>query len=148
MRRFVASAFGLGLLPKRLWGSDSGAGTFGAAVAAIIGVLLLDAPAYVDAMVAAAAIGVALWAAAPFADGDPGWVAIDEVAGTLVALIGLGGVPWVVALVVSRVADISKALPGVGAAEGLTGAIGITADDVVAGLYGLGVGWALTGLVG
>ena len=91
MRRLVASAFGLGLIPRRLWGSDNGAGTFGAALAAIIGLALLDAAWWVDAVVAIVAIAVSLWAAAPFSDGDPGWVAIDEVAGTLVALIGQ---PW------------------------------------------------------
>ena len=148
MRRFVASAFGLGLIPKRLWGSDSGAGTFGAAVAVAIAIPLLDQPAYVGAIVAVAFIGISLWASAPFANGDPGWVAIDEVAGTLVAVIGLSGGAWVVALVVARAADIFKILPGVPAAERLPGAIGVTADDVVAGLYGLAVGWVLMGLSG
>ena len=33
MHRFVASGFYAGLIPQRLWGSDNGAGTFGAAVA-------------------------------------------------------------------------------------------------------------------
>ena len=32
MRRIVASALGLGLIPRRMWGSDAGAGTFGAAL--------------------------------------------------------------------------------------------------------------------
>ena len=72
---------------------------------------------------------------------------IDEVAGTLIALIGLQGVGWVVALVVARLGDIYKVLPGVPQAERLPGAIGITADDVVAGLYGLAAGWIVTGLV-
>ena len=42
---------------------------------------------------------------------DPGWVCIDETAGTVVALVGLSGWPWVVALVVERLADIFKVLP-------------------------------------
>jgi phosphatidylglycerophosphatase A len=146
MRRWVASAAGLGRVPRRLWGSDAGAGTFGAALAAVAGLGLLDAPAWVDAAAAVAVIAIAGWAAMPFADGDPGWVAIDEVAGTLVAFIGLSGVPWLVALIVSRVADISKALPGVKAAEGLGGAVGVVADDVVAGCYGLAAGWIIVWL--
>jgi phosphatidylglycerophosphatase A len=66
---------------------------------------------------------------------------IDEVAGTLVAVIGLTGWPWLVAVVVARLADIFKVLPGVKQAESLPGAVGITMDDVVAGLYGLAAGW-------
>lgn len=145
MRRVVASSFGLGLIPRRLWKSDSGAGTFGAALGAAVGLPLMGRP-LLGIAAALTATGLSLWAAAPFATGDPGWVAIDEVAGTLVALVGLSGFPWLVALVVARAADITKALPGVAAAERLPGALGVTADDVVAGLYGLAVGWLLTGL--
>lgn len=145
MRRFVASSFGLGLIPRRLWGSDSGAGTFGAALAAVIALPLMDKPLW-GAVAAVVAIAVSMWASAPFADGDPGWVAIDEVAGTLVALIGLTWIPWLVALVIARVADITKVLPGIKRAERLPGALGVTADDVLAGFYGLTAGWILMGL--
>jgi phosphatidylglycerophosphatase A len=115
---------------------------------AVIGALfLVPAPWWVDALVAVAAIAVSVWAATPFAaDDDPGWVCIDEVAGTLVAVVGLSGPAWVVAVVVARFADIFKVLPGVGAAEAMPGAWGVTLDDVVAGLYGLAAGWAITGL--
>ncbi len=145
MRRFIAAGFGVGWIPERLWGSHSGAGTFGSALAAVIAWLLIPAPWWVDAAVAAAAIGVSLWAAAPEAEGhaDPGWVVIDEMAGTLVAVVGLAGWPWVVAVVIARLADIFKVVPGVGAAERLEGSLGITMDDVVAGIYGLGLGWIL-----
>ena len=93
------------------------------------------------------ATAASLWSAGPFAVGgkDPGWVCMDETAGTLVAVVGLGGWPWVAAVVVARVFDIFKVAPGVPQAERLPGAVGITADDVVAGCYGLAVGWALTG---
>lgn len=143
MRRVIAAGFGAGLIPHRLYGSHSGAGTFGAAVAVLIGLPLIAAPWWVDLLVAAAAIGVSLWAAAPFATGgdDPAWVAIDEVAGTLVAMIGLSGLPWLVAVVVARLLDIFKVAPGIKAAEELHGALGVTADDVVAGLYGLAAGY-------
>ncbi len=148
MRRFIAAGFGTGLLPNRLYGSHSGAGTFGAAVAVVIGVWLIPAPWWVDTLVALGAIGVSLWAAAPFAvDGqDPGWVAIDEVAGTLVAMVGLSGWPWLLAVAVARLLDIFKVAPGIRQAEDLHGALGVTLDDVVAGLYGLAAGWALVGL--
>lgn len=149
MRRLVATGFGVGLIPRRVLKTDNGAGTFGAALAASIGLALWTAPWWIDLLVALVAVALSLWAAAPFAEGnsDPNWVVIDEVAGTLVAFIGLQGLGWVVALVVARLGDIFKVLPGVPQAEGLPGAVGITADDVVAGLYGLAAGWIVTWLI-
>lgn len=148
MRRFVAAGFGVGLLPRRIWGSDNGAGTFGAVVGGIIGIALWAAPWWVDALVAGSAIALSLWAAAPeaTAGADPGWVVIDEVAGSLVAVIGLTSFPWLVAWAIARLADIFKVLPGTAQAERLPGAIGITMDDVVAGLYGLAIGWLVVGI--
>lgn len=148
----MASVIGLGFIPRRLWKSDKGAGTFGAAFAALggLGLLWLGASWWITLAVAGLLTLLSLWSAGPFTvDGeDPGWVCIDEAAGTMVALVGLGGIPWVVALVVARIADIFKVLPGVRAAEErLPGAIGVTADDVVAGLYGMGAGWIASGLL-
>ena len=150
MRRLLASAFGLGTIPRRLYGSDRGAGTFGAvggvAVAAVL--LATDAPWWATAITGAVLSALTLWAATPFSRDhqDPGWVCLDEAAGTVVATIGLAGWPWIVAVVVARLADIFKVLPGVAAAERLPGALGVTADDVIAGLYGLGAGWLLASL--
>ena len=143
MHRFIASGFSLGLIPRRLWGSDTGAGTFGAALAAVISLLLWRQPWWTGLIAFLIALGLSLWSSAPFATDheDPGWIVIDEVAGTLVALIGLTGWRWLVALVVARAADIFKVLPGVKQAEELPGAIGVTMDDVVAGAYGLAAGW-------
>lgn len=146
MRRFVASSFGLGLLPRRLWGSDEGAGTFGAALGAVVGLAALASGApWLVPMAAAAAVLASIWSARPYAvDGaDPGWICMDETAGTLLAIMGLSGWPWAVALVVARLADIFKVLPGVRSAERLPGSLGVTADDLVAGLYGLATGWLL-----
>jgi len=149
MRRFIAAGFGVGWIPRRLWGSDDGAGTFGAALAALIGLALWHTPAFMGIVAACIAVVASLWAAAPFAAGaeDPGWIVIDEIAGTLCALIGLTALPWLAALLVARLADIFKVLPGVAAAEHLPGALGVTADDVLAGGYGLAIGWLLTALL-
>ena len=143
MHRFVASGFYVGLIPRRLWGNDEGAGTFGAAVAVVISLLLWRYPWWLGVIAFAVAFVLSLWSARPFAadHADPGWIVIDEIAGTLIAVIGLTGWPWLVAVVVARLADIFKVLPGVGQAESLPGAVGITMDDVVAGLYGLAAGW-------
>ncbi len=143
VHRFIASGFYVGLIPGRLWKSDNGAGTFGAAVAVVISLLLWRYPWWIGAIAFAIAFALSLWSAAPFAadHADPGWIVIDEVAGTLIAVIGLTGWPWLVAVVVARLADIFKVLPGVPQAEALPGAVGITMDDVIAGIYGLATGW-------
>ena len=145
-RRFVAAGFGAGFVPRQLWGSDNGAGTVGAVFAAVIAALLAPFPDFVHLAATAVAIGLSLWSPVPFLadNGDPQWVAIDEVAGTLVALTGLAGISWVVAWLVFRAADIWKVLPGVKQAERLPGSIGVTADDLVAGLYGLAAGWLVS----
>lgn len=149
MHRFIASGFSIGLLPRRIRGSDSGAGTLGAGVAVVISLLLRRYPWWVGAIAFVVAFGLSLWSAAPFArdHADPGWVVIDEVAGTLVAVIGLTGWPWLVAVVVARLGDIFKVLPGVKQAETLPGAVGVTMDDVVAGLYGLAAGWIVFSVI-
>ncbi len=149
MRRFVAAGFGVGLLPRRLRGSDEGAGTLGAIVAAAIALSLRGFPVFIHIGAVAAATALSLWAPRAFLseDPDPGWITIDEVAGALLAVTGLSGVSWVVAWVVARLADIFKVLPGVAAAERLAGALGVTADDLVAGAYGLAAGWLVMGLL-
>ena len=143
MRRFIAAGFGVGWIPDKLWGSDNGAGTFGAGLGGLIGIALWPAPWWIDTAAALIAVGLSLWASAPYARDleDPGWVVIDEIAGALVAVIGLTGLAWFVAWVIARLADIFKTPPGVRQAENLRPPWGITTDDVVAGLYGLAVGW-------
>ena len=135
MRRIVASSLGLGLIPGRLFGSDNGAGTFGAALA--IPLALLVENGWVEFGLVAAVTAVGMWASRPFANGDPGWIVIDETAGAWLGLIALSGWPFAVAWAVARVADITKWPPGVKQAERLPGAWGVMADDLVAGLYGL-----------
>ncbi|HEX9643299.1 MAG TPA: phosphatidylglycerophosphatase A [Acidimicrobiia bacterium] len=148
LRRVIASGLGAGLVPRRLWGSDAGAGTVGAAVAAGVALVLWPLPVAVHLAATAGAVTLSLWAPRPFlaTDQDPQWVAIDEVAGALLALTGLRGLPWIVAWFAFRAADIWKRLPGVAAAERLPGSLGVTADDLVAGVYALGAGWLLTWL--
>lgn len=112
----------------------------------------------VQSTVAAVVTAASVWSSHPFShagddqeevSGDPGWVVIDEAAGTLLATIGLSAPAALGAWVVFRLADIFKrAFPGVAAAERLGGGVGITADDLVAGLYGLAAGGAITVLWG
>ena len=141
MQRTIASSLGLGLIPGKLRGCDAGAGTLGAVLALPLAILV-DNPALEIALVVVVVV-VGLWAAGPFAHGDPGWVVIDETAGAWLAMVRLGGWPLIFAWLVARYADISKVPPGVGAAERLPGSLGVMADDLVAGLYGLAAGWIL-----
>lgn len=144
----LASWFGTGLILGRVRGSDLGSGTVGALFALPLAVLIGEFWGWQAQAVAAAVVVLAsIWAARPFvtAEGDAGWICIDEAAGAFVCVIGLPFWPYaVIAWLIFRVADIYKNLaPGVAEAERLDGAIGVTADDVVAGLYGLVVGHAL-----
>lgn len=150
MHRLVASWFGSGLLLGKLRGSDAGSGTL-AALTALAPAVALGLVGWWAQLVAALVIAaLAVWSAAPFAaeDADPGWVVVDEAAGTFVAVVGLSGWSAAVAFVVFRLADISKRFPGVAAAERLGGPIGITGDDVVAGLWALAAGWGVQALTG
>jgi phosphatidylglycerophosphatase A len=144
MRRILASSLGLGLIPRRWRGSDDGAGTLGAALA--IPLALTVGNGWLELMLVALVTIVGLWAAHPFAAGDPGWIVIDETAGAWLGVIGLGGWPFVIGWLVTRAADITKFPPGVGAAERFPGTWGVMADDLVAGLYGLAAGWLIASL--
>lgn len=148
MQRLFASWFGTGLILGRLRGSHSGSGTLGGALALAMSLFLHRWGWQAQGVAALVVVVLSLWSARPFstaADGDPGWVVVDEAAGTFVATIGLGGLPAVMGWLVFRAADIFKsAFPGVSQAERLPGAVGVTADDLVAGVYGLAAGWAFS----
>lgn len=165
MRRLCASWFGSGLILGRLRNSDLGSGTVAAAFTFAGGTMLMPLGWRFQMAAAAVVAGMSVWASAPYSDpgredpsapgvpttkeGDPGWVVIDEAAGTLVAMIGLPLWPALVGWVVFRLADIfKKRFPGVGRAEGIGGGWGITADDLVAGLYGLASGWIVHTVLG
>ena len=69
---------------------------------------------------------------------DPGRIVIDEAAGMLLAMYGLGSLGWelVAALAFFRYFDIMKPL-GINALQRLPGTWGVVADDLLAGLYAL-----------
>lgn len=163
MHRLVASFFHTGFLLGKIRRSDAGAGTVGSVFSLALGVVLI--PLGWQAQVTAVAVltVASLWSAEPFTREvdtkleyattkahDPGWVVIDEAAGTMLAIIGLSN-PLAIgaAFVVFRVADIFKrGFPGVAYAETLPGAWGVTFDDLVAGVYGLAAGWLIQSLLG
>jgi len=61
-------------------------------------------------------------------------IVIDEVVGTLVALMGLKGLPMALAFFLFRAFDTAKPFP-IRKLEGIGGGMGIMLDDLLAGAY-------------
>ncbi len=144
MARLVASFLGSGLLLRRVRGEDGGSGTVAGLFALALALLMPQWWGRAAALSVTLAVG--WWALIRLDVGasDPGWVVIDEAAGTFLATIGLAITGAVAAFVVFRLADIKKTwFPGVAGAERLGGPLGILTDDLVAGLYGLAAGWVV-----
>jgi phosphatidylglycerophosphatase A len=141
MARLTASLFGAGLLLRKIRGSDAGSGTVGSLVALPFAVLVGEAWGWPGQLVATVIVtAIAYWSAKAVAaaDGDAGWIVIDEAAGTFVSTIGLMGWPAVMAFALFRLVDITKRpFPGVHQADSMEGPLGIVLDDVVAGLWAL-----------
>jgi len=141
--RLFASWFGTGLILRRIRGSDLGSGTLASVLTFPVAIWLGTYGTVPQLLATAVVLALAFWSISALvgAEGDAGWIVIDEAAGTFIATISLGWGPGVVALIVFRAADIFKtAFPGVAYAERIPGAIGVSADDVVAGVYGLVAG--------
>ena len=149
MARLLASWFGTGLILGRIRGSDSGSGTVGSVATFILVIALIPLGWQAQALAAIVVTALSVWSSHQFrSEGDPGWIVIDEAAGTLIATIGVGVPAAVVGLIIFRIADITKRFPFVRAAEGLRGGVGITADDVVAGVWGLAGAWIVQTILG
>ncbi len=149
MDRMLASWFGSGLILRHVRGSDAGSGTVGGLVALVPALLLARVGWIAQLAAALLVVAVSWWASSRFAEeGDPGWVVVDEAAGTFIATIGVSMVPALIGFAVFRVADITKRFPLVRRAEGLPGGLGITADDLVAGLWGLAAAWIAQAAIG
>ncbi len=157
LARAIAVFFGAGLLRP-------GPGTWGSAVAVLVGYLIHALTGFPGLVVATAALfPVGWWAVATAgrATGrhDPGEYVVDEVVGQWVALLPVSGgfwfagldpwafpwPGWVTAFVAFRVFDIWK--PGlVGWADRRTDALGVMLDDVIAGAMAAAVVFAGAGL--
>jgi phosphatidylglycerophosphatase A len=116
-------------------------GTAGSAVGVLLYLVIAKwaLPAQIAFVVVLAIVG--FWASAVasrhFQHSDPSFVVIDEVAGQVVTLVGLG-LDWstiLLGFLLFRVLDIIKPWPA-GQLERLHGGAGIMADDLMAALYG------------
>ncbi|MBW3666604.1 MAG: phosphatidylglycerophosphatase A [Actinobacteria bacterium] len=149
MTRLLASWFGTGLILGGFRGSHNGSGTVAGALTFPLALGIGARWGWELQLTAAAVVAlVGFWPVRElFAEeGDAGWIVIDEAAGTMLAVAGLGVGAAVVAFLVFRVADIFK-VPGVGAADRLAGSAGVMLDDLVAGAYGLAAGHLLQALL-
>jgi phosphatidylglycerophosphatase A len=141
----IATFFGIGYL-------HPGSGTWAAAITVALwwaGARLLETgwvlPTAIAISLAVTLIGIppATVVARESGADDPGFVVIDEVAGQMIALIGVP-LHWkylLASLILFRVFDIVKPLP-LRRLEKLPGGIGIMMDDVGAGIYALVLLWA------
>jgi phosphatidylglycerophosphatase A len=141
----VATSFGLGYLPKApgTWGSLLGVALGWRALASSPSVYTFAGTECLLVLVVSMA---GLWAAGQVAayvgKNDPQIVVVDEVAGQLIAYLGLAttrtfAVNWkylLAGLILFRVFDIWKPFPA-RQAEFLPGGLGIMADDWIAGIY-------------
>lgn len=138
--------------PLAVWIATSGPagyapvapGTVGSVVGVVIYLLIarwsLEAQLGVAAFITVVGIWAASVAATHFGRSDPSHVVIDEVAGQVVTLVGLG-FSWTLVLtgfLLFRALDIIKPWPA-NRLESLHGGTGIMADDLMAALYGQGV---------
>ena len=139
LARLIASGFGVGFI----WIAP---GTAAAAVAWLLGALLMLVSAYALPLAVLIASFGGVWAIrAARVEGDPGWVVIDEFAGQWLAMLGLvrASVPGLItAFVIFRVLDIAKPGP-IAWADRQGGAAGIMADDLIAGAITAGILWAI-----
>jgi phosphatidylglycerophosphatase A len=138
----IATFFGIGRLRP-------GPGTWGSAVTVLLWAALargianpLRTPFAVGlaALVTLIGIPAATQVARSSGTKDPQFVVIDEVAGQLVALIGvpLAWKSFLASFILFRIFDIVKP-PPVRQLEALPEGAGIVLDDVAAGFYALGV---------
>ena len=121
-------------------------GSAGAFAALVLGYGLMQLPPLALVLAICAASLGGLWAVREArAEGDPGWIVIDEVAGQWIALLGLARptLPGLVAaFLIFRIIDIAKPGP-VGWADRQEGPAGVMADDLIAGALTAGILWAL-----
>ncbi|OYW05573.1 MAG: phosphatidylglycerophosphatase [Acidiphilium sp. 37-67-22] len=130
--RALASGLGVGFVPRA-------PGTAGALLGLLLGCILYShgTGALAGGIVVSSAAGLIAIPGTGMARRDPGWIVIDEIAGQMIALLGL---PWLtgsgvlLAFLLFRLFDIRKPWP-ISLADARHDALGIMADDWIAGAF-------------
>jgi phosphatidylglycerophosphatase A len=141
---FLATGFGVGLLPKA-------PGTWGSLVAVALAWPIYGAAGQIGLGVAAvAAFAIGVWASIVcegiLGADDPSQVVIDEIAGQWLVLLVVapGWLGYGLGFVLFRVFDIFKPWPVSWADRNIKGGLGIMLDDVLAAGYAAAVLYAIT----
>lgn len=129
---FVACGFGLGLMPIL-------PGTFASLAGLVLFFMLVGLPmwAYLLTTLVVIVLSIVLsqWVINKTGLQDPTCVCVDEIAGILVALIGVPLDGWlVVAFIIFRLLDIWKPWPFGWMDRNIHGGFGMVLDDVAIGL--------------
>ncbi|MGC9270758.1 phosphatidylglycerophosphatase A family protein [Acidiphilium sp.] len=132
LANLAASGLGVGYAPRA-------PGTAGSILGLLLGCLLLEHGhlPLLGGVVAASVIGLLAVPRTGKAGLDPGWIVIDEIAGQMIALLGLPaltGSGVVLAFLLFRLFDIRKPWP-ISLADSRPDALGIMADDWIAGAF-------------
>jgi phosphatidylglycerophosphatase A len=131
---FCATGFGLGWLPKApgTWGSLLGLlGAYG------LGFLSIPTALLCLGLFIVLSIWISDKSEIALGRKDASQIVIDEIAGMMVALVGLSFSvsTYVSAFILFRLFDIVKPFPIKRVEQAFSGGVGIVADDLVAALY-------------
>lgn len=132
LSNLAASGLGVGYIPRA-------PGTFGSLLGLLIGAILLDHGHFplLAGILIASLVGLAAIPRTGRAADDPGWIVIDEIAGQMIALLGLPyltGSGILLTFLLFRLFDIRKPWP-ISLADARPDALGIMADDWIAGAF-------------
>ena len=131
--RLIAAGFGAGMLPRA-------PGTAGSVLGVAFGTLCLHAagrPGLAAAMVLTTALGLVVVGRSGAAASDAGWIVIDEIAGQMVAMLGLPRLTLhglALAFLLFRLFDIRKPWP-IDLIDRRHDALGVMGDDLLAGAF-------------
>jgi len=141
---FLATGFGVGLLPKA-------PGTWGSVLAVALAWPIYVAVGQIGLTIAAfAAFAIGVWSSnfciGKYGAEDPSRVVIDEIAGQWLVLLVVapGWLGYGLGFVLFRVFDIFKPWPVSWADKNIKGGLGIMIDDVLAAAYAAAVLYAIT----
>jgi len=139
VKKFIASGFGLCLIWEKYLHNYKGGGTLASALFALI-IYSLNLEILSIALLTGLLYLIYFYVVSDDeAEGDPGWITLDEIVGMGIASMSSGSdlIPLLVSFVVFRISDIFKEPNLVKEMEKIPGKKGVLYDDVVAGVVGL-----------